>query len=665
MIDPKTPESKLTIEDIKSLQDQGVAYWERIHQETLEDLQFSYATGTDQWTPQALSLRGGRPVETYNIVNGFVRPVVNLAKQNPPAINVFPVSDGASKTNAKLLSGIIRAIEYGCGAQREYCSALEAAVRGGIGILSVTVQRSELTGEAEFVISNIKDPTTVLIDPSALKPDMSDASWVIIKSHMSERQYRKEYPEGTAESVDNIIDVSEMWIKEIRKTGKTNLDGSDAEPELRIIQYVYDDHEILSTTDNYPGKYLPIAVVTGTPYTIAGEAHYQSLTREIKGVQREINFLKSEAIASIACAPKNTYFGDNNALDANELQAWEESATIPRIFLGHKPGASIQQTKPPEIPSAYLESADKNIDIARIITGIYPDPTIQNGLNPVSGKAIKQQQAGQGIATYGFVDSLNYAIKHICEIILDLLPSYWNDDRVRLSRGVDGNYTSVSMGPGQVEDADNFDLAYGQYNVSISTGPSYVSQKDALIEMVMDTIKTDPDAMKVALPWLINQINLPGSEDLSDMFALLLPQNVQQMYAEQKGTSRSPEDKLKAAMLQLQKVADDNKTKGDMIDKLTQALQTESSELQSKRDELAQQKQIADDKNHMQLIITDLKQQHEKELADLRAQVEVFKAASIAKNQQDAAYMRAQELEQIHRNNVDEMLADKATTSDK
>jgi hypothetical protein len=676
MIDPKTRESKLTIDDIKSLEDLGSSYWSSIQAEATDDLRFSYATDKSQWDMASLQARGGRPVETYNIVNGFVRPVVNLARQNPPAINIFPVSDGASKTNARLISGVIRAIEYGCGAQREYCNALEMAVRGGYGVLRLIPKLSDIDDDdVEFLITSLADISNVLIDPSSNKSDYSDAQWIIIKSRMSERQYRREYPKGMSEGLDGIIEIKELWIREItiEKTRDEITNQETSKRTVKIMQYVYDDHAILDKVDTYPGKYLPFAIVSGSRYSTDDRIHLQSLTREIRGVQKEINFLKSESIASIACAPKNTYTGDNDALDVSELKAWEESATSPRVFLGHKPGATIKREEMPQIPSAYLESADKNIDIARVITGIYPDPTVQNGLNPVSGKAIKQQQAGQAIATYTFIDSLNYAIKHIAEILLDLLPFYYNDDKIRLSMGVDGKYTSVSMGPQDVEGADNFDLAYGKYNVSISSGPSYASQKDALIEMVMDAVKQNPQAMSVALPWIINQINLPGSEELSDMFALLLPEPIQQFIAQNKAGSQSPEDKLKAAIMQLQKLADDNKTKGDMIDKLTDALQTESAQLKSKQDELAQQKQIADDKNHMALIIADLNMQHEKAIEEIRARTEAYKASLTASTKRETnetqLEIQAQEsadvharLDHEHANNVEHMLIDKATT---
>lgn len=624
MINPKKSESKFEYSDIKELLALGESFWSSIHAECKSDVQFSYATDKTQWDPSSIAARGGRPIETYNIINGFIRPVVNLAEQNPPAINIFPISDGASKTNAKLLSGVIRAIEYGCGAQREYTSGLNMAVRGGLGILRVIPKLSDIDHEdVEFIISAVTDPSNVLIDPSAKKQDYSDAQWVIIKSTMSERQYKRDYPDGRSNGVDGLVNIYELWIKEFKKVKKLDpIKGQITKNELKIIQYVFDDIEILETIDDYPGKYLPFSLITGAKYLINEEVHLQSLTREIRGIQKEINFLKSEQIATIACAPKSTFYGDNDVFSSNDEQdAWETSPTNPRVFLGHKPGANIQQFKMPEIPAAYIESCSKNIDLARVITGIYPDPTTQNGLSPLSGKALKQQQAGQAIATYEYINALNYAIKHVGEILLDLLPHYWNDNRIRLSMGVDGKYTAVSMGDMEIENTSNFDLAYGRYSVSISTGPSYSSQKDALIEMIMDAIKQYPQAMAIALPWIINQISLPGSEELADMFALTLPPEIQQFMAQMKGNSADPEEQLKSAMMTLQKLGQDNQQKSQLIDQLTAALENETQQLQSKEAEMNMKAQIETEKNQTQIAIAHMREEYKAQAAQLEARV--------------------------------------------
>lgn len=638
MIDPKKSESKFNFDDIKALKELGESYWEPIFREYKDDIKFSHATGSDMWDAKSLMYRGGRPAEGYNIINGFVTPVVSLAQQNPPAISVNPIAEGASKTNARAISGIIRAIEYNCGAQREYCSALESAVRGSIGMLKVIPRLSEIgDDDVDFIIHHIPDPSQVLIDPSAKKADFSDATWVIVKTTMSQRQYRRDYPDGRAEGINGIVDVYELWIKEFKNVKEfDNATGyTKRKRTVKILQYLFDDNEILETIDDYEGKYLPFAVVTGPRYTVDGETKFHSMTRAIKGIQKEINFLKSEQIATIACAPKATFYGDNNAFDSQEEQeAWEESATNPRVFLGHKPGAAVNQFNMPQIPTVYIESVDKNIDLARVITGIYPDPTTQNGLSPMSGKAIKQQQAGQSIATYAFVDSLNYAIKHIGEIILDLLPKYWNDNRVRMSMAADGKFSPVSMGNEDVEGADNFDMAYGRYSVSITTGPSYASQKEAMIEMIMDTIKTNPQAMQIALPWIINQINLPGSDELADMFSLTLPENIQQFIAMQKQSSSDPAEQLKAAIMQIQKMAADGQNKGQMIDQLTKALDMETQQLKSKEQELEAKRQIEQDKQQYQMMMEAIKHEHNLEIAELKARVDAF-AASMKSEQSE------------------------------
>lgn len=634
LIDPKKQESKYSYEDIKVIMEQGRDYWSSIHAAYVSDMIFSHDDGktndgNGQWDGRALAMRGGRPAEVYNLVNGFVRHIVNIVRQNPPAINVNPISDGASKKNARGLSGIIRAIEYSSGAQREYCDALENSVRAGHGVLRVLVRDIDGDDDVDFLILNEADPTKVFFDPSARKRDMSDAQWVVVESELSEKQYCRDYPDGKATSVGGMVKMYEVWMRETRKVKSLdpNTGYTKSKKESRLLQVICDDVEILEIIDDYPGKLLPFVLVSGPRIAINNTVKYSSLTREIMGIQKEVNFLKSEQIATIACAPKATFYGDNNVFESEEERvAWESSAVDPKVFLGHKPGASVNQFNMPQIPTVYIESVQNNIDIARAITGIYPDPTLQNGLNAVSGKAIKQQQAGQSVATYAYVDSLNYAIKRIGEIVLDILPHYWNDNRVRMAMGADGQYFSVSMGDQEVEGADNFDMAYGRYAVSISVGPSYASQRDALIEMLLDAIKTNPQAMTIAMPWIIRQINLDGSDELSDLLSLTLPSEVQQFLAVMKSEDEDAESKLKAALFQLQQLSQDAQNKGQMIQQLTAALENETAQLKSKEQELQTQYQIKSEENQTKIIIEQLRAEAKRQSDEMQARLAAYEA---------------------------------------
>lgn len=599
--------------DIKDLIEIGESFWQPIHQEAEADKKFAFGYGDDQWDDAVLAQRrsSGRVAETYNIVPGFLRPLINNAKENPPAINCYPISGTqANKQSAMKIAGIIRAIEYKNKASLTYTQALADAARGGIGAWRIIVKEIEpylddLDGDIdyEFSIEQIYDICNLMIDPSARKPDFSDAEWFILKSKISEKSYRKEYPEGRAKGFDNQVEISELWIKE----------------KSRIVQYVFDEHEILTTETRYPGHLLPICIVTGEQYIVKDKMHFGSLTKDIKPCCKELNWLKSEAITSIASAPKSSFIADDDAINEEQLEGWQTTAHNPDIVLFKKTGSSVIPIEPPAPPVGYMQMADKNIEMARIITGIYPTPDQQNSgtLNTISGVAIKNQNEVQATNTYHFIDSLKHAVMRCGEILIDLLPYYWNDNKVRMSLGVDGSFAPVSMGDQQVENADNFDLAYGKFGITISSGPSYNSQKEALINSIFDLVSKNPSMMGLLGDWLISAINLPGSEDLSERFAVMLPPQVQELIAAKQGASGDPTDQLKAVLLKLQQTMQENKQVHGMLDQTTKALEHETQQLQSKSME-------ADKKTAADMQMMQMKHEHEAEMTKMKMQYEML-----------------------------------------
>lgn len=603
---------KLTIEEIKEMETAAERIWFPVHKEYENNIKFSYGYGDDQWNTKALSLRQqqGRPSETYNIISSFIRPFINLVRENPPGINIYPIADGANKKQAKLLAGIIRAIEYGSNAQKTYTQALENATRGGIGAWRIIPKLvfDGVDDDVDIVTEFIPDITNLLIDPGAQKSDFSDAEWYILKTVISKNQYAKDFPNGHSKAIDDQVELKELWIKTIEEIKELNPQTLKYEKKkkLQIYQFIYDDIEILSC-EKVIGNKLNICVVTGEQLNIDGEVRYGCITRELMAPQREINWLKSEAIAVVACTPKASFIADSDAFSCDEeREAWERSAIDPTVVLTKKTNSKVIEVTPPPPPTGYMALADKNIDMARMITGIYPDPTTQNGLNPASGKAINAQQAGQAVATYHYVDSMNYAIKRSGEIILDILPYFYNDNKIRLSMNVDGSYSPVSMGNSMVEDVENFDLSYGRYGVSISSGPSYANQKEELINTMKDLIKANPQTMGLTMDWLIKNMNLPGSEELADRFKLTLPKPIQELIANQEGQNQDPETQLRNQFSQLQNQAQELEMAKQTIDQLTEALENETRQLQSKQEELQTRLMIERESNQNRLTIKEM-----------------------------------------------------------
>jgi hypothetical protein len=625
---------ELTHSDCKELLSKAESYWANPHRIYTEMYQFAHGK---QWDPEIEEQRrrAHRDCKTYNVVPGFIRPLVNAVRQAPPSINVYPVSQDTNKQSARTLSGIIRHIEYTSNAQRAYTHALEQVAEGGLGAWRVTPKTKKIkttqyvtvpmqtqlgvqmvpskqvaiVDKIEIAIEQIDDPTTVYFDPAAKLPDFSDANWVLYKNTLSELDYKRDYPEGKASAVDSSVVVYEYWYFNSKGT---------------VDFVVFDEFDIL-VHDELDLLVLPFVVIAGDKVEIDGELTFASLTGEIKAPQQEINWLKSEAIATVSQAPKSGWIADKDAIDAADEDAWANSATDPDVILRKKKGSEVIPIVPPGPPTGYMDLSSQNVEMARQITGIYPDPSTQQALSNASGKAIAYQQAGSQIQTYHFVDALNYGIKRTGEILLDMISVYYNDDDIRISMGVDNTFQHVSIGPTQVPNVQNVDLTYSNFGVVISSGPTYSTEKEKFSEQLMTFGKGNPQMLPLIADVVIRNSNLPGSEELADRFRLMLPEQVQQLIAQQQGND-DPEEFARQAMMQMQQQSAQMQQMQQHLQMLAEELEQEKSGNQVKVAEMQNKKDINDDNIKAKMAMQEADHQQQDQLAALNATMQLILA---------------------------------------
>ena len=480
-----------------------------IHKEYLDDQNF-YAG--DQWGAMGEARKSeGRESFVYNVQPAFVHSVTNVARMSPPGIKIDAISD-ATEEMASQRQGLVRAIEYECNAQAAYLYALECAAKGGIGWVRVNVVE-DVRGEKRVEILNIINPTTVIVEPNQ-RPDLTDVHWVALVQTYSGAHYMREFPEGRAAKNETArVQVTEFW--EIR--------GG------RMFQCIFDEFDILSEETEYPGTFFPFACVTGEFRLINDEWHYAGIVRDSRTPQMEINYLKSEAITQMANSPKAPMIMDADA-DAGYEEDFAEANRVPRI-LRKKKGSEVIFTPSTPPPAGHMQLADQSYAMISQITGI--KPSFGAELDMVSGKSVRYQQGQASVSNYHLLDSLNNLVRRVGEIVNELVPFYYNDDRVRMILGEDQSAIPVSFGPNQIPDVANHDLSVGRYAVRISAGPAYGSQRDALLDQLAEFARMDQPTMQVIAPFFLKAMNLPGSEDLAMQLKALLPPPVQQVLAMQ------------------------------------------------------------------------------------------------------------------------------------
>jgi hypothetical protein len=143
--------------------------------------------------------------------------------------------------------------------------------------------------------------------------------------------------------------------------------------------------------------------------------------------------------------------------------------------------------------------------------------------NESSGRAIGLRRAQGATATYNFLDNLVQAIRFTYEILVDMIPRVYDTPRVVRVLGEDGGakwkqlYQEVTdPGTGQLVVLN--DISRGKYDVTVTVGPSYATQRmeavDAFTQLAAQIGAAAPGLAPLLAYQAVKNLDLPGSEEI-------------------------------------------------------------------------------------------------------------------------------------------------------
>ena len=165
--------------------------------DAVEDLEF---LNNKQWNPADEAERAAdrRPCITENRLPTFANQIKNEQRQNRPAIVVSPMGDKAAKKDAKMLRGMIRAIERDSSADVAYDTGFASSVDNGWGYWRILTEYESPTSVSNkvLVVKPIPNPMNVYLDPNRT-PFMLDYKWGIITEMLPREEFEREYPDAS------------------------------------------------------------------------------------------------------------------------------------------------------------------------------------------------------------------------------------------------------------------------------------------------------------------------------------------------------------------------------------------------------------------------------------------------------------------------------------
>lgn len=537
--------------------------WSENRKNYLEDL--TMALSANLWDEETKRLRGkNRPALSANKLNAITKQVIGDYRKNEIGIKVRPVDSKADVKKAKLRDGLLRNIQDVSNAQDAYITGLECAVRGGFGFFKLTTDYANNDDfDVDLRYKRITNPLSILIDPFYTEVTGTDMGWCFETEIVPRKEFQKKHPKAQPQSWDVVeskqpdwytekgVRIANYWrIEYETKTIALLEDGSqvviesdEQRAQLVIVKertverkkvrcYRLCGHQVIESFD-FPGQYIPIVIVPGEEADIEGKRILRSAIYYSKDAQRMSDYWKTAATETVALQPKAPWKGTAKHIEGYK-QYWETANSGNWQFLPYNPddkapgGPSREQ--PPAFSAAEMQMALSSSDDIKATSGVY-DASLGARSNETSGKAILARQREGDNATFIFIDNIARAIKTGGMIANQIVPEIMDTEREVRILGIDGEPEVVTINQ-MVQDLVTLewvklnDITEGKYDVTVTTGPAFATQRAEAAESMMEFIRVYPQAAPLIGDLLAKNMDWPGSDEISDRLKRAMPPEI-------------------------------------------------------------------------------------------------------------------------------------------
>ena len=567
----------------------------QLRQNMLEDLEFR---ASNQWPESVRTMRNAdnRPCLTVNRIPQFIRQVTNNQRASRPAIAVSPTGDSADPDVAEVIQGLVRHIENKSDADVAYTTAGDHQAtmgRGYVRVITDYVDDDPLNMNQEVRIERVGNPFAVYMDPSAQKPDGSDARYGFVVEDIPKSEYKFRFPDSQMVDLAEFTSVGNQqaewmpegniriaeyfYVEEVREMIAilANLEGGQqkvprdsftdeadlpegftlvAEREIttRTIKWalingseVLEGDELLTGGMEWPGKYIPLVPVLGDEININGVKDYRGIVRDAKDPQRMYNYWVSAETEMIALAPRAPFVAAEGQFEGHEAK-WKAANVRNFPYLEYKPKTISGQLAPPpqrqswEPPIQAMTMAIAQSDNDLKATGGFNDASLGQRGPQESGKALRARQQQDEMANSHYLDNLGRAIRQVGRIVVDLIPSIYDTGRILRITGEDEKRRSVMVFSGEENAPDEqamqqlppgvegiYNVGMGQYDVTISVGPSFQTRRQEAVDSLVQFVQAYPNAFPMIGDLLAENMDWPGAKQVAARLRKMLPPELQ------------------------------------------------------------------------------------------------------------------------------------------
>lgn len=571
-------DKKDILQSMRDFRKRAEDYWHDIYEQAADDIEFC-VNKESQWDAAARLARekSGRPCVTINKIASFVHQQTNTLRANKMTLNAIPVDD-SDVGKAEIQDAMLEYVLKSSRADIATDWAGGRAIMGGFGFYRVTTDyENELSFNQDIKVKRIENPQSTYLSPEIKCPFGSDTTEAITGEWMSKDEFKRQFPNDDAVSVDDITEAMDwqsedtVFVAEYYRVEyvqdtlyllddgttllKSKIDEYEGDPDLvianerktqtkTIMWYKCSRDAVLEQTE-IKADFIPIILVVGDEQWVKNKRYWNSLITNAKDPQIIYNYARTAQLEQLQKAGNRPWVADGRSIEGYESY-WGDANNPNMTFLPYNStGENGEQYAPPFMATAYQGSPDlmrevmTSADEIKGTTNIN-DATLGNQGNETSGRAImaRQRQSDQG--NFHFLDNFKRAYEHLGRVILSMIPHYYDTPRVLRITQDDEVYKTlvINMDPEsplvqkyekELKDAElginglYNDVTVGKYDIRIAAGADYNTQREEAREVLIELGRAYPALMEVSGDLIIRAFDFPDADKIADRLKMLLP----------------------------------------------------------------------------------------------------------------------------------------------
>lgn len=543
-----------------------------------EATRFVYTPGA-QWSDEVRKKRQGwdDPCMEFPQLKQFVNQVVNDQRQNRPGVKVSPAGGESSVEVAEIIQGIIRGVEVDSRAESIYDNAYQHSVVGGRGYWRIYAEYDGADSfDQRLRMAWVPDPLTVVLDPDYKEPDGSDRAWGFVFEALRAEDFKRRYPKATAM---NFTDDVKFWFpdrdhvivadyyervevpRELAMLSDGTVAWADEIPAAlpegveiirtrmsstyRVDWYTIGGGQEVLERHEWPGELIPVVCTTGDEIVVEGKRQFAGLAEPAMDAQRLFNYGMTQQATHLGLTPRAPYIAEVGQIDGLE-SIWNDANKMNLSVLPYRAKSVDQHLVPApqrqmgSTPDAgWINWTQQMSMLMRATIGMYENNLGMRG-QEISGRAIIAREKQGDNATFHFADNLSRAIALTGRILIDVMPAYYDTERVVYISRPDGEREDVRINiQGPLDAIARRDIRVGKYAVVVEAGPSYATKRQETADTINQIVQAYPQLMQVAGDLVMKAQQVPDAEQFAARLRLTLPPAIQQaMQSEQEGAGQ-------------------------------------------------------------------------------------------------------------------------------